>query len=53
MDKISIAFLMMVPCLFAQGGEKNCREVSGGVLTNFLNEERTVNDKSFITTTHP
>jgi hypothetical protein len=36
MRKIWIAFLMMVPCLFAQGSEKNCKEVGGAVLTNFL-----------------
>ena len=51
MHKISIAFLMMVPCLFAQGGEKNCREASGGIVTNFLDESGTVNGKNFITTT--
>src|SRR5260221_10974522 len=36
MRKIWIAFLMMVPCLFAQGSEKNYKEVGGAVLTNFL-----------------
>jgi hypothetical protein len=36
MRKIWIAFLMMVPCLFVQGGENNCQEVGGAVLTNFL-----------------
>ena len=36
MPKIWIAFLMMVPCLFVQGGENNCQEVGGAVLTNFL-----------------
>jgi hypothetical protein len=36
MPKIWIAFLMMAPCLFAQGSEKNCKEVGGAVLTNFL-----------------
>ena len=36
MRKIWIAFLMMAACLFAQGGEKNCKEVGGAVLTNFL-----------------
>lgn len=41
MRKLSIAFLMMVPCPFAQGDEKNCREVSGGIVTNFLNEKGT------------
>ena len=56
MRKIWIAFLMMVPCLFAQGDQKNCKEVSGGVVTNFLNESGTVNygteqDKQFIFTT--
>jgi hypothetical protein len=36
MHKIWIAFLIMVPCLFAWGGERNCQEVGGAVLTNFL-----------------
>ena len=36
MRKIWIAFLMMVACLFAQGSEKNCKEVGRAVLTNFL-----------------
>jgi len=36
MRKIWIAFLMMALCLFAQGSEKNCKEVGGAVLTNFL-----------------
>jgi hypothetical protein len=36
MRKFWIAFLMMAACLFAQGGEKNCKEVGGAVLTNFL-----------------
>jgi hypothetical protein len=30
MRKIWIAFLMMAPCLFAHGDEKNCKEVSAG-----------------------
>jgi hypothetical protein len=36
MRKIWIALLMMMPCLFAHGDETNCREVSGGIVTNFL-----------------
>jgi hypothetical protein len=36
MLKLWIAFLMMAPCPFAQGDETNCREVSGGIVTNFL-----------------
>ncbi len=51
MRKIWIAFLMIAPCLFAQGGEKNCQEVSGGVVTNILSEKGTVNGKDFIFTT--
>jgi hypothetical protein len=50
MCKISIAFLMMFPCLFVQGGDKNRQEVSGGIVTNFLNEKGTINDKNFIAT---
>ena len=33
---------MMAPCLFAHGDERNCKEVSGGVVTNFLNESGNV-----------
>ena len=51
MRKIWIAFLMIAPCLFAQGGEKNGQEVSGGVVTNILSEKGTVNGKDFIFTT--
>jgi hypothetical protein len=55
MRKIWIAFLMMVPCLFAQGDQKNCKEVSGGVVTNVLNESGTVTlpgeSKGFVATT--
>jgi hypothetical protein len=36
MRKIWITLLALAPCLFAQGGEKNCQEVGGGILTNFL-----------------
>jgi len=36
MRKIWIALLVMAPCLFAHGGENNCQEVGGAVLTNFL-----------------
>jgi hypothetical protein len=56
MRKIWIALLVMVPCLFARGDEKNCKEVSGGVVTNFLTESGTVNfpnesNKLFVFTT--
>lgn len=56
MHKIWIALLVMVPCLFARGNEKNCKDVSGGVVTNFLTESGTVNfpsesGKTFIFTT--
>ena len=52
MRKIWIPFLMMASCLFAQGDEKNCKEVSGGIVTNFLDEKGTVNGNNFIATTH-
>ena len=51
MRKIWIAFLMMAPCLFAQGDENDGRLVSGGVVTNFLNESGTVNGASFVNDT--
>jgi hypothetical protein len=55
MRKIWIALLVMVPCLFARGDEKNCREVSGGIVTNVLNESGTVTlpgeSKGFVATT--
>ena len=37
MRQIWIAFLMMLSCLFAQGGQK-CQDVGGAILTNFLPE---------------
>jgi hypothetical protein len=43
MRKIWIALLVIAPCLFAHGDEKNCKEVSGGIVTNFLTESGTVN----------
>ena len=51
MRKIWIAFLMMAPCLLAQGGENDGRLVSGGVVTNFLNESGTVNGVPFVNET--
>ena len=52
MRKIWIAFLMMAPCLIAQADEKNGREVSGGIVTNFLNEGTgDVNGTSFVNET--
>jgi hypothetical protein len=56
MCKKWIALLVMMPCLFAHGDENNCKEVSGGVVTNFLTERGTVNfanesGKQFIYTT--
>ena len=42
---------MITPCLFAQGDEKDCQEVSGGIVTNFLNEQGTVNGTSFVNET--
>jgi hypothetical protein len=54
--KIWTALLVMTPCLFALGNENNCKEVSGGVVTNFLTESGTVNfpnesNKQFVFTT--
>ena len=43
MRKLWIAILMMVPCMFARGDDRNCKEVSGGIVTNVLNESGTVN----------
>jgi hypothetical protein len=42
MRKIWIAFLIMVPCLFAQGGDKKCQEVGGAILTNYIPEAGTI-----------
>jgi hypothetical protein len=36
MRKSWIALLVMMPCLFAYGDENKCKEVSGGIFTNFL-----------------
>jgi len=41
MRKIWTAFLMMLPCLFAEGGER-CQEVGGAVLTNLIPESGTI-----------
>ena len=30
--KIWIAMLVIAPCLFAHGDQKNCEEVSGGIV---------------------
>ena len=51
MCKIWIALLVMAPCLFAHGDQKNCKEVSGGIVTNFLTESGTVNGQQFVFTT--
>src|ERR1700730_8128681 len=37
MRKFWISFLVMLPCLFTQGGEK-CQEVGGAILTNSIQE---------------
>jgi hypothetical protein len=36
MRAIWISLLLMSSCLFARGDETYCREVSGGIVTNFL-----------------
>ena len=41
----------MTPCLFAHGDENKCKEVSGGFVTNILNESGTVNGETFIAAT--
>jgi hypothetical protein len=55
MRKIWIALLVMTPWLFAYGDERNCQEVSGGIVTNILNESGTVTlpgeSKGFVATT--
>jgi len=56
MRKSCIALLVMMPCLFAYGDEDKGKQVSGGILTNFLAESGTVNfpnenGKQFIFTT--
>jgi hypothetical protein len=51
MRRIWIALLVMAPCLFAHDDEKNCKEVSGGIATNILNESGTFNGMSFGATT--
>jgi len=56
MRKSWIALFVMMPCLFAYGDENQCKQVSGGILTNFLTESGTVNfphegSKQFVFTT--
>lgn len=55
MRKILTALLVMAPCLFAYGNEKNCKEVSGGIVTNVLNESGSITipgeTKNFVATT--
>jgi hypothetical protein len=51
MRKIWIALLMMAPCVFAQGNENNSREVSGGVVTNFLSTPPAVGSSTLGTAT--
>jgi hypothetical protein len=52
-----ITLLLTLPCLFAYGDETNCKEVGGGIVTNFLAESGTVtgpgivNGPNFILTT--
>src|SRR6266478_3481820 len=42
MRKIWIALFVLAPCLYAQGGEKNCQEVGGAILTNYIPEAGTI-----------
>ena len=42
MRKFWIALLVIAPCLFVYGDEKNCKEVSGGIVTNVLTESGSV-----------
>ena len=51
MRKVWIALLLFVPCLFARGGEAQCKEVSGGIVTNVLDESGMVNGMNFGKTT--
>ena len=55
---IRLGVLVIMPWLSAHGDENNCKEVSGGVVTNFLTESGTVkfgsgsgNGQSFLFTT--
>jgi hypothetical protein len=48
---IWLAVLMVTSSLVAYSDENNCREVSGGIVTNFLNESGTVNGTSFVNET--
>jgi hypothetical protein len=51
MRKICIALLVMMPSMFAQGDEKNFKEVSGGIVTNILlDESGMVFGKNFVAT---
>jgi len=55
MRSLWIALFVIAPCLFARGDDKNCKEVSGGILTNVLAESGTLTlpgeTKSFVGTT--
>jgi hypothetical protein len=46
-----LAVLMVTSSLVAYSDENNCREVSGGIVTNFLNESGTVSGTSFVNET--
>jgi hypothetical protein len=50
MHKLWIALLVIAPCLLGYGTTNNCEEVSGGIVTNVLNESGTVNGMSFVAT---
>src|SRR6516164_7972834 len=42
MRKIWMTLLLTLPCLLAYADGTNCKEVGGGIVTNFLNESGTV-----------
>jgi hypothetical protein len=37
-----LSCLMIAPCLFAQGGASNCKDVGGAILTNFIDQTTTL-----------
>lgn len=51
MRRLWLAILMVTSSLVAYSDENNRREVSGGIVTNFLNETGDVNGTSFVNET--